>query len=105
MLEQPGNWAVVHFLQSHFDTRHLPRLIEAKPPGAFRQRCIYLEELLGYVKMCAQAHAINEIQMREAAEYVLDQAKIIDTDAGQEESRYRVRRIIESATELHSSTR
>jgi hypothetical protein len=105
MLETSGNWLVVHFLSSHSDTRHLARLTRATPRGEFWQRCAYLEELLRYVKMCAHAGAINEIQMREAAEYVLEQARIIDADAGHEDCRYRVRPIIEAATELHSSTR
>lgn len=88
----------------HNETRHLARLMEAKPRGAFWQRCAYFEDVLRYVKMCANAHAIDKIQMRVAAECVLDQARIIDKDAGQEDSRYRIRRIIEAATELHSST-
>jgi hypothetical protein len=105
MLEKPGNWDVVHFLWHHSDTRYLPRLIQTKPLGAVRQRCSYLENLLGYVTMCARAHAVSQTQIREAAEYVLDQAKILDTDTGEEGSRCRVQLILERAAELHSSTR
>jgi hypothetical protein len=51
------------------------------------------------------AHVIDEAQLREVVGYVLDQAKIIDKDAGQvEDSRYLVGRVIASAIELHSST-
>jgi hypothetical protein len=105
MLEKTGNWDVVHFLWHHNVTRHLRRLIQAKPLGDFRERCSYLENLLNYVKLCTRAHAVRQIELRDAAEYVLDQAKILDTDSGEECSRYRVQRILERAAELHSSTR
>ena len=104
MLDEPGNWAVVYVLMHHGDTRHLTRLTQAKPRGAFWQRCAYLEDVLRYVKMCTHAGAIDESQIRDAADYVLGQAKIIDRDAGQEDSRYRVQRIIEFAAALRSST-
>jgi hypothetical protein len=103
-LESPDNWRVVFFLIRRSDTRHLPRLLQAKPVGAFPQRCVYLEELLRYVKMCARDHAVDQIEMRQAAEYVLDQARILDTEAGGEDSRYRVHRILKSAAELRAST-
>jgi len=104
MLESTDYWHVVNFLLNHRDTRHLPRLLHVKPHGKFGHRCAYLENLLLYIEMCAQARAIDDIQMREAAEYVFEQAEIIDADAGQEDPRSRVSRIVEAATELHSST-
>ena len=103
MLETSGNWRVVHFLWHHGDSRHLSRLIQTKPLGAFWERCTYLEDLLKYIKMCSRTYAVNEIQG--AAEYVLRQAESLEKVVPDENLHKRLRRIIESATDLRSSTR
>lgn len=103
MLEEGNNWSVVYFLLHHRDTRHLPRIMQATPRGSYGQRCAYLQDVLNYVKMCARAQDIGKTQMRQAAQYVLEQARVIEIDARQGDSRDRVGGIIKSATELHAS--
>jgi hypothetical protein len=99
---EEGNWSVVYFLLHHRDTRHLPRILQATPRGSYGQRCAFLEDVLDYVKMCAHAEVIGRSQIREAAQYVLNQARPIEMDVEQDDSRERVARIIASATEMRS---
>jgi len=103
LLEQPGNSLVLNFLLNNRDTRHLARILDATPQGPFGLRCAFLEGVLKYVELCTRAQAINRVQIREAADYVLKQAQIISSDVGHDSSD-RVRQIIASANELWSST-
>lgn len=102
MLEEGNNWSVVYFLLHHRDTRHLLRILQATPRGSYGQRCAFLEDVLDYVKMCAYAQVIGKSQIREAAQDVLKQARVIETNVGQDDSRQRILRIIASSTELCS---
>src|SRR5690349_2275361 len=47
------NWGVIHFLRHHGHAGHLHDLVGTPPRGDLRDRCIYLEELLRYVDLCA----------------------------------------------------
>ncbi len=103
-LEEGSNWSVVYFLLHHRDTRHLQHILQATPRGSYGQRCAFLEDVLDYVKMCAHAPVIGSPQVREAAQYVLDQATAIEMDIEQSNSPQRVDRIDASATELRSDS-
>jgi hypothetical protein len=103
MLEEGDNWSVVYFLLHHRDTRHLSRIMQATPRGSYGQRCAYLQDVLDYVKMCARAQDIGKTQVRQAAQYVLEQARVIEIDVRQGDSPDRVGDIIKSASELHAS--
>ncbi|ORV97213.1 MULTISPECIES: hypothetical protein [Mycobacterium] len=103
MLGESGNWWVVYFLCNKRDCRHLSHLLSAEPLGAFWQRCAYLEVLLDYVGVCSQGYCASDIQA--AAQYVLDHAQgLSPEEAPSEQLRQRVRRVIESAAALRSTT-
>jgi hypothetical protein len=101
MLDRSGNWRVVHFLWHHGDSRHLARLIQAKPLCAFWERCAYLEELVVYIRMCSPTYAIADIHR--AVAYVLGQAQSLERVAPDEKFGERVRRLIRSARDLRSA--
>src|SRR5262245_4643010 len=95
LLPEPGNWAVVSFLLHHGDTRHLTRLVEAKPLGVFWQRCAYLETLLKYVNRCSGAY--DPADLRAAVEHVRDEADALTRRVRSAKSLARVASLVTAA--------
>jgi hypothetical protein len=95
LLARPGNWHVVHFLLHHGDTRHLTRLVEAKPLGVVWERCAYLETLLKYVDICSGAYDADDLQA--AVEQVLSEARALTPRVRSARSSARVGSLVAAA--------
>ena len=96
LLQSPGNWWSIFFLQSHQDCRHLSEILQARPLGLLWQRIAFVEEQLAYVETCRRrAPGIGD--SGSAIDRVLANARALRSSCRSERTRRRVDQLVAKA--------
>ena len=98
-LAEPGNWRAVYWLWQVERCDHLDEVLKAVPLGQLWERCAFLEEVLGYYRLCRRKRRSRAGQAR-VRETVLTHAIALRRRCRSAEKVARVEKIISAARRL-----
>ncbi|MEO5911748.1 MAG: hypothetical protein ABIP95_12735 [Pelobium sp.] len=97
VLNEPGNWKVVYFLNTHRQEGYLDQLISVKPLGKFWEKCAYLETLLNYA---INTQKPNQSQLPKLITFIADRINEMERTIKAAHSKQRIGGIKEQLEQL-----